>query len=184
MMARHFRPAVSAFFSISWNIMAILRRSRANLAFWMAHDVDSLDARQSDPRSRSRVRDSLHLLDLALDDPLGKRGDRQKWVDAESRGQQCAIGHEETLVYGAVSGEHATVLIDGAVLIVLADRATAERMRRQQRPHLEERPQRTRNEPGAKRPGVTPQLVVEAPEDVLRADIRPTNLQTPVRMER
>jgi hypothetical protein len=75
------------------------------------------------------------------------------------------IGHEEALGYGAVSGGHATVLIDRAVLIVLADRAAAERMRGQQRPHLEERAQRTRNEPGAKRPRVTPQLVVEALED-------------------
>jgi len=80
-------------------------------------------------------------------------------------------------VHGAVSGEHATVLIDRAVLIVLADRAAAERMCRQQRPHLEERPQRTLNEPGAKRPRVTAQLVVEALEDPLRPDVLPVNLE-------
>lgn len=160
------------------------RLQPVQLAFGRAHDLDSIDTRESDTGFGRRVRESLHLLDLALDDPLGKRGDRQKWVDAESRGHHCAIGHEEALVYGAVSGEHATVLIDRAVLIVLADRAAAERMRGQQRPDLEERPQRTRNEPGAKRPRVTPQLVVEALEDPLRPDVLPMNLEASIRMKR
>src|SRR5690348_288928 len=72
-----------------------------------------------------------------------------------------------------VTREHPAVYVDGALPVVVAHRAAAQWVRRDEMSQVEETPGRVGNEVGAQRARMTPQLFVHACEDLLLPGLIP-----------
>src|SRR5581483_5939920 len=106
--------------------------------------------------------------------------DRQEWVDAQSAGDYRAVDHVEALVHGTIALEDAAEDVYGPLQVVFSHGASAERMRGDQVPEIEEAPRRIGDEAALQGTGVPPQLFVHVGEDLLLAGAIPGDADAPV----
>ena len=104
---------------------------------------------------------------------LRQRRNRQERIHAQRARDHRAIGHEQSLVHAAVAREHAAERVHRALQVIVAHRAAAQRMRRDQVAQVEHAPGRVGDEVAAQRVRMAADLFVHAGEDLLLPGLVP-----------
>ena len=156
---------------------------RFELALVIVGGVERANAGHADRFRRLGIGSALELLNFALDKALGQRRDRQKRIDAQRARNDGAIGDVEALMHAAVAGEHPSEHVHSALQVIVAHRASTQRMRGNQVPQLEKTPGGIGNEAGAQRVRMAAQFLVHSREDLLLAGLVPGNLDAAVGLD-
>ena len=137
---------------------------RFELALAAVDDVERVDARHAD-RAGGQPDNDCRIAHFG--DALGEGGDGQEGIDAQCGGDHRAVGDEQAVMDAAVAREHAAELVNRAVQVVLAHRASAQRVGGDQVASVEDAPGGVGDEVGAERACVAADLLVHAGEDLL-----------------
>ena len=143
---------------------------RFELPFVVVDRVQGVDARHADRARRCRI---VVAESVMRREALGQRRNREERIHSQRARNHRPIGHVQSRVDAAVAREHAAERVHRALQVIVAHRAAAQRMRRDQVPQVEHAPGRVGNEVAAQRVRVAAHLFVHAREDLLLPGLVP-----------